>query len=78
MRFNLARLIQQADDPVVDYNYLNPLSGQVERAVCSRVYHINVIVRYTYIDRDGEEQEYFERHRLVVNKNGIVRMEEVR
>lgn len=78
MRFNIARLIQQADDPVAEYRYVDEKNGIVEKASCSRVYHINVIVRYTYVDRDGEEQEYFERHRLVVNKNGIVRMEAVR
>ncbi|MBO4556047.1 MAG: hypothetical protein J5706_04740 [Elusimicrobiales bacterium] len=78
MRFNMARLIQQADDPVADYKYYDPSSGMMENAGCARVYHINVIVRYTYVDRDGEEKEYFERHRLVVNKNGIIRKEEVR
>jgi len=78
MRFNMARLIQQADDPVADYNYFDSSSGIMRQAECSRVYHINVIVRYTYVDREGEEQEYFERHRLVVNKNGILRKEEVR
>lgn len=78
MRFNVARLIQQADDPLATYNYLNEKTGLVEKTSCSRVYHINVIVRYTYTDRDGEEQEYFERRRIILNKNGIVRMEEVR
>lgn len=78
MRFNILRLIQQADDPFATYNYLDSDKGIMENTQCSRVYHINVIVRYTYIDRDGEEKEYFERHRFVVNKNGIVRMESVR
>ncbi len=78
MRFNVRELIAQADDSSVDYPYVDPASGDLRTAACSRVYHVNLLVKYTYYDRDEQVTIHYERIRIVVNKDGIVRLEEVR
>jgi len=78
MRFNIAALIAQADDPVSEYRYIDDNGKNVKTADCSRVYHINVVVKYVYRSHSGQPKTYCERRRIVVNKNGIVRMEEVK
>lgn len=78
MRFNIRELIAQADDSAVDYPYVDPASGDVRVAQCARVYHINLVLKYTYYDRDEQVTIHYERIRIVVNKDGIVRLEEVR
>lgn len=78
MRFNIADMLAQADDPAVDYPYVEPASGEVRVAACSRVYHLNLIMKYSYPDRRAQPRVNYERIRIVVNKNGIVRMEEVK
>ncbi len=78
MRFNIRELVQQADDSAVDYPYVDPATGELHTATCSRVYHLNMVLKYTYFDRDAKVNIHYERIRIVLNKDGIVRLEEVR
>ena len=78
MRFNIRELIAQADDSAVDYPYVDVATGDLRVAQCSRVYHLNLVLKYTYYDRDEQVTIHYERIRIVVNKDGIVRLEEVR
>ena len=78
MRFNIRELVAQADDAAVDYPYVDPASGELRTAVCSRVYHINLVLKYTYFDKEEQVTIHYERIRIVVGKDGIVRLEEVR
>ena len=78
MRFNVRELIAQADDAAVDYPYVDAATGDVRVAACSRVYHLNLVLKYSYFDRDGQVTIHYERIRIVINKDGIVRLEEVK
>lgn len=78
MRFNVRDIVEQADDPAVDYQYVDPDDGGLRTVACSRVYHLNMILKYTYSRGAGREAVYYERIRIVVNKEGIVRLEEVK
>ncbi|MCM2266508.1 MAG: hypothetical protein NDI60_01895 [Elusimicrobiales bacterium] len=78
MRFNIRELVDQADDSAVDYQYVDPASGEVRTAACSRVYHMNMLLKYAYTGRDAQPVVHYERIRIVLNKDGIVRLEEVR
>ncbi|MDA8244277.1 MAG: hypothetical protein M0025_09195 [Elusimicrobia bacterium] len=78
MRFNIRDIISQADDAEVDYPYVDLASGDVRSAACSRVYHLNMVLKYTYYTRSDQVAINYERIRIVVNKDGIVRLEEVR
>ncbi len=78
MRFNIRELIAQADDAAVDYPYVDADTGDLRVAQCSRVYHLNLVLKYTYSNRDGQCAVNYERIRIVLSKDGIVRLEEVR
>lgn len=78
MRFNIRDVVEQADDSSVDYPYVDPASGELRSAACARVYHMNLVLKYTYVSREGRVNMNYERIRIVLNKDGIVRLEEVR
>ncbi len=78
MRFNLRELIAQADDAAVAYPYVDPATGGLLNADCSRVYHINLVLKYAYYSRGEQAAVHYERIRIVANKEGIVRLEEVK
>jgi hypothetical protein len=77
MRFNIGNMVEQADDSAVNYPYVDPETGEVRSAVCSRVYHLNLVLKYVYSDRKAQPKVNYERIRIVLNKDGIVRLEEV-
>jgi hypothetical protein len=78
MRFNVRELVEQADDASVAYPYVEPATGELRSAACARVYHLNLILKYTYFDREAQENVHYDRIRIVLNKEGIVRLEEVK
>ena len=78
MRFNIRELVEQADDSAVDYPYVDPATGELRAAACARVYHLNMVLKYTYFDKAAKINIHYERIRIVLNKDGIVRLEDVR
>ncbi len=77
MRFSVEDFLSQADDPEVDHLYLNPETKKIEVVRCSRVYHINMIIRYILCDSSRRQQVSHGRVRIVLNRDGIARLEEV-
>ena len=78
MRFNIKDFITQADDSCVEYPFADPVTGQIRTSVCSRVYHMNMVLKYSYADAKGVKMIHFDRIRIVLNKEGLVRLEEVK
>jgi len=78
MRFNVKEFITQADDSSVDYLYADPGTGSIRPVPCARVYHMNLIIKYSYAAARGQDKVHYDRIRIVLNKEGLVRMEEVR
>lgn len=77
MRFSVEDFLVQADDPKVDYLHLDAGSRGLESIQCSRVYHVNMLIKYISFDSAGKERFGYERVRIVLNREGIVRLEEV-
>lgn len=77
IRFNITDFIKQADDPRAEYRRVAP-DGMIVSSSCPRVYRLNLVLRYSYRGRDGAMRVNRERIRVVLNKEGIVRMEAVR
>ncbi|MFH1476604.1 MAG: hypothetical protein ABIH24_03810 [Verrucomicrobiota bacterium] len=73
MRFKLDAWLDNMDDPVNILHRLN--GGMIENVPAQRVYHINLIVGLSEQDR-GDTPAYF-RYRLILTREGIVRIEEV-
>lgn len=76
MRMNVYSFLTHADDPESIRLYYDDKTGDINPAKCIRTYHINVITRYTSYNKSGVRPEY-ERIRLVVTRDGILRLEEV-
>jgi hypothetical protein len=77
MRLNIDDFVRQADDPVVDYLHLDPATGLLQLTQCQRVYHVNIVFAYRSLDRRKADGARLERIRLVLNRDGIVKLEEV-
>ncbi|MFH1619469.1 MAG: hypothetical protein ABIG11_06140 [bacterium] len=77
MRFSISDFLDQADDPRADHMYLSPETGELECVKCMRVYHINMVIKYISGDSLGKEKLAYERIRIVLSRDGIVRLEEV-
>lgn len=70
VRMNIRRLLDRMDDPV--RSLLLPHSGGVDRVEGHCVYHLNLVLRYA---AEGKPEEY-RRFRLILDQNGIVRIEQ--
>ena len=77
MRFSIENFVKQADDPSVDYPVVDPASGEIKVVVCPRVYHVNLVLKYVHVLKTGRESVHYDRIRIVLNKDGIGRIEEV-
>ena len=69
-RLNFHRFIQYMDDPKKDYILVK--KGEIYNKVANKVYHINVIQKYY-----TEEGIEFSRYRIILNRNGIRKIEKV-
>jgi hypothetical protein len=77
MRMSIDHFLRQADDPVVDYLHLDSTTGELQQVQCQRVYHVNIVSTYRSIDAGKQGAERVERIRLVLNRDGIVRLDQV-
>jgi hypothetical protein len=69
-RFNFLRLTKYMDDP--EKNYILIKKGEIYTKVADKVYPINIIQQY--FTEDGLE---FKQYRIIMNRNGIKRIDEV-
>lgn len=76
LRFDLSHFIQQLADPSERHALLSP-NGEVVESRLARVYYLDFLVKYRYFDSTGEKQTFVECERLVINKNGLVRIESI-
>lgn len=72
IRFSVFDFTKHADDEFVDYKILNE-KEEIENIKCIRVYHLNMVIKYCL----AEEDVKYERIRILLNKNGIVKLEKV-
>ena len=75
IRFNLGRLRSRMDDPDETYRRVDPETLELVKVRASRVYHINLVLKYSREDGHGATAS-LERLRLVVDQRGIKRVED--
>jgi hypothetical protein len=79
-RFDISEFLNKLDNPKKTLSYFDSLKGSV-LIEAPKVYHINIVFRYaSYYQKNKVTHAAnfeFERVRLVLNKKGIVRIEEV-
>ncbi len=74
-RFNINRFLNKADNPTHDYLKIDPESFKFIRAKLPKVYHINIILKLSYFDKNRRQVVELKKFRLVIDKNGIKRIE---
>lgn len=77
MRFNVSQWLRQADDPKIEYLHFEQETNTLEHIYLNKVYHINLVLEYQTANQKGQIKHHFERIRLVLNREGIVHLEEV-
>ena len=75
MRFSMQQFLARAHDPVALVPTFNPERDRVERRPFPKVYHVNVVLLLT--DPAHPEQPRAQRVRVVFDKSGIKRLEDV-
>lgn len=76
-RYNLSQYLLKASDAHDIYPYFNPETENIEEINCSRVYYINIILKKTYIVRGDKKRIEFDRFRVILDKEGIKRVEKL-
>jgi len=70
IRFSITDFLKRMDNPEVLLHYYE--DENYKRIVADKVYHVNMIIKYKL-----ENEESFKRFRIVLNRNGIKRIEKI-
>jgi len=76
-RYNISHFLNKADNPTHDYLKVDPGSFEFIRATLPKVYHLNIIIRNTYLLEDHTKKVELKKFRLILDKNGIKRVERI-
>lgn len=81
LRLSIAPLLEKLDNPNKNLRYYDLEQG-ISMIKAPKVYHLNLIMRYTSASGDGHDEWQpaeveFERFRLILDKQGIQRIETV-
>jgi len=77
-RYNISHFLNKADNPTHDYLKVDPGSFEFIRATLPKVYHLNIIIRNTYLLEDHKKKVELKKFRLILDKNGIKRVEHIK
>jgi hypothetical protein len=72
-RYDIRTYLRKMDEPVEERNYV--VDEQLSRIRCHKVYHLNFITRYKSVL--PHQEEIHKRMRLILNQEGIKRIEHV-
>ena len=73
MRYDIRAYLKKMAEPVQEKVYLK--NGELKTALCHKVYHLNIVSKYKSIY--PKQEEIYKRTRLVLNQEGIKRVEHV-
>jgi hypothetical protein len=76
-RFDIHNFLVKAEDPYQATLTLDPGELTLRREQLPRVYHLNIIIKNTIMMPEGEVRVELKKFRLIIDKNGIKRVEPV-
>lgn len=78
LRLDISPFLSKLDNPTMPINFLGK-EGVTKTVHAPKVYHLNIVKRYEvkFGTADGARFVDYERFRLVVDKNGILRLEKI-
>lgn len=74
LRLNVRHFLVKLDEPTSVVSFFDSERGTFASAQVPKVYHLNVVTRMVRQSEDGTTDVHLERLRVVLNKNGIVRV----
>ena len=74
--YNIHSFLKKLSNPIHAYQTLHPGSNEVVEEQLPKVYHVNIIMKNTFLDPSGEKAVELKKFRLVLDKNGILRIEQ--
>jgi hypothetical protein len=76
-RFNIHRFLEKASNSFETTPILDPATGRIEEKVLPKVYHLNMIIKNTVIYPSQPPHVDYLKFRVVIDKNGIKRIEQI-
>lgn len=76
-RFNISRFLVKASDPYKEQLMYDPKTQLVKVVKGPKVYHINIIIRKKFFNPKHEPQVEYKKYRVILDKDGIKRIEKV-
>lgn len=77
-RFNISHFVHKADNPFHAHLKLDAKTNEIVKQRLPKVYHLNIILKNSYIDENLTIKEEFKKFRLILDKNGIKRLEQLK
>lgn len=77
-RLNIHRFLQKASNPFQAKLTLDSYTQEISEKLLPKVYHLNLIIRNTYLQADGTPKVEIKTFRVVVDKVGIKRVEHIK
>ncbi|MDP1834312.1 MAG: hypothetical protein Q8K75_00130 [Chlamydiales bacterium] len=77
LRYNISSFLVKASDAYKEHFEIDPKTGQLISIQVPKVYHINIIIRRTYQDSTDQTKSDIGKYRVVLDKEGIKRIEKV-
>ena len=76
-RFNIHRFLLKASNPYEVYTTIDPKTLKLINLSLPKVYHLNLIMKSTSFTEEGNPLVEFKKFRLIIDKKGIKRIEQV-
>lgn len=76
-RYYIHEFVNKVDDPVHSYISLDSETLQLIRIPLPKVYHLNIILKNTFIQEDYSTKIEWKKYRLILDKNGLRRIEHI-
>ncbi len=77
-RLNIERMIRDSSDALQPSLKLDDYTHEIVERLLPKVYHLNLIIRNSYVDTNNEPQSEIKKYRVVVDKAGIKRVEQIK
>lgn len=76
-RFNIHHFLRKASDPTETHLAIDPQTKKLVSIRFPKVYHLNLIIRSTSIEENNQSKIELKKLRIVIDKNGIKRIEQL-
>lgn len=77
-RFNIQDFLTKASDPMHSYTTLDPETKELIHTSLPKIYHLNVILRSTFLDENMKSKVELKKFRIIIDKDGIKNIEQIR